>query len=224
MSGTIISTARLALSLSACSLLLTSPAIADSPFYFELDIKQQRIPLTGNSQLETNSFGFRYREYLAENFAIDMNLGRLGLDHHNDLNALGYSPAGYHAGLGLSASTAARQRFQAGVDLSYSHYLSSQDKAGDKIEIRWNQAEARLWLAIQLTPQLKAYGCGLAIRLNGEQKLSATTTTETQLDNRDNTGQCGGLSWQTEDNGIIGIEANGGAMHGGRIYFGRLFR
>ena len=149
---------------------------------------------------------------------------RLGLDHHDDLKELCYSPAGYHFGLGLSASTAARQRFQAGADLSYSYYLSSQNKADDKIDIRWNQAEARLWLAMQLTPPLKAYGCALTIRLDGEQKLTGTTTVDTQLDNRNNAGQCGGLSWETEDNGIIGIEANGGAIRGGRIYFGRLFK
>jgi len=218
-----LSTSLLALSMTAPALLPAATTAADSPFYFELEIKQQRIPVEGNSQLEASSFGFRYREHLAENLSIDMTLGRFGLDHTNDNQALTYSPAGYHAGLGLSASTAARQRLQAGTDLSYSYYVSSQDKAGDKIDIRWNQAKARLWLTVQLTPQLKAYGCAFVIHLDGTQKLAGTITAVTQLNNLDNSGECGGLSWKTEDNGVVGIEANGGAMRGGRIFFGRLF-
>ncbi len=218
-----ISTPLLALSISICALLQTTTASANSPFYFALDLKQQRVALTGDSQLKSNSFGFLYREYLAENIGIDMTLGRLVLDHANNNDALGFSPAGYHVGLGLSASTATRRRFQAGADLSYSYFDSNQDLGSDRIELGWTQGEARLWLAIQLTSQLKAYGCAIAIRLNGKQKRTGTITTETQLDNRDNTGQCGGLRWETEGNGIIGIEANGGAMRGGRIYFGRHF-
>ncbi len=218
-----LSTPLLALSISICSALQTTLASANSPFYFALDFKQQRMPLANDSQLETNSFGFRYREYLAENFGIDMTLGRHNLDHENNSDALGYSPAGYHVGLGLSASTATRKRFQAGADLSYSYYDSNQYLNGDRIDLNWSQSEARLWLAMQLTSRLKAYGCAIAFRLNGEQKKTGAITTETQLDNRDNAGQCGGLSWETEDNGVIGIEANGGATRGGKIYFGRRF-
>ncbi len=218
-----LSTSLLALSISAYSALQTTPASANNPFYFALEFKQQRVPLTSNSQLEINSFGFRYREYLAENFGIDMTLGRHNLDHVNNSDALGYNPAGYHAGLGLSVSTATRKRFQAGADLSYSYYDSNQYLHGDRIDLNWTQSEARLWLAMQLSPQLKAYGCAIAFRLDGKQKKTPAITTETQLDNRDNAGQCGGLSWETEDNGVIGIEANGGATRGGKIYFGRRF-
>jgi len=108
--------------------------------------------------------------------------------------------------------------------VNYSYYFSDQTLARDRIEIRWTQAEARLRLAMQLTPRLKAYGCAFAIHLDGKQKLNGAITTETQLDNRDSAGQCGGLRWETEDNGVVGIEANGGALGGGRIYFGRHFQ
>jgi len=218
-----VSTALFALSVSVSALLQTASASANNPSYFELEIKQQRIPVKGNSQLESSSFGFRYREYLANNVGFEMTLGRLGLDHENNNNALGYSPAGYHAGLGLSASTAAKKRFQAGADISYSYFNSDHRQIKDKIEISATLAQARLWLALQLTPQLKAYACAFAIGLDGEQTLTGTITTETQLDNQDKTGECGGLRWEIEDNGIVGIEANGGALRGGRIYFGRRF-
>lgn len=218
-----ISTPLLALSISASSLLQTAQASADSPFYFEMDFKQQRVDLETNSQLKANSFGFRYREYLTENTGIDMTLGRIGVDHANDSDAFGYTPSGYHVGLGLSASTAARQRFQAGVDVSYSYYDASQELDNEKIDISWTQGEARLWLAMQLTPRLKAYGCAFALRVDGKQKLAGTVTAETLLDNQDNGGQCGGLSWETEGNGLVGIEANGGALRGGKIYFGKRF-
>lgn len=218
-----ISSSLLALSISACGLLQTTQASADSPFYFEMDFKQQRVDLETNSQLKANSFGFRYREYLTENTGIDMTLGRLGVDNANDSNAFGYSPAGYHVGLGLSASTAVKQRFQAGFDVSYSYYDVSQELDDEKIDISWTQSEARLWLAMQLTPRLKAYGCAFAVRLDGKQKRAGTLTAETLLDNQDNDGQCGGLSWETEGNGLVGIEANGGALRGGRIYFGKRF-
>lgn len=220
----LISTSLMALSISAVALLLSATAKADSPpFYFELNIKQQRIPMVGNSQLESNSFGLRYQENLTENVGVNMALGRQSLDHQNNANALGFSPSGHHAGLGLTANTAEKYRFQAGIDISYHYFDNNQYLNGERVKISWNQAEARLWLAIQLSPQFKAYGCAFAISLDGKQKVSSTTTVVTQLDNKDKTGQCGGLSWQTEDHGFIGIEANGGAMRGGRIYFGRWF-
>jgi hypothetical protein len=216
------SSLRFALTLTAC--LLPACAFADYPFHFELDLEQQRIPLTDGSRLEAGTFGFTYREYLSPGMGLDLRIGRLGVEHKMDGTALGYSPVGYYAGLGFTTRTPSNHRFQGGLDLSYSYYYSSEAQNSDSLEVNWTQGEARLWAAMRLGGRFKLYGCAFAMSLSGDQTLKGATPAQQTLDNRDAGGGCAGLVLETADHGVIGIEGSGGARQGGRIYFGRDFR
>jgi hypothetical protein len=213
---------RFVLTLAAC--LLPASAFAEYPFYFELDLEQQRIPLADGTRLDAGTFGFTYREYLSPGLGLDLRVGRLGVEHKQDGTALGYSPAGYYAGLGFTARTAAARPFQGGLDLRYSYYYSSETQNSDTLEVNWTQGEARLWGAFHIGGRFKLYGCAFALSINGDQTLKGTTPSQQTLDNRDTGGACAGLVLETADHGVIGIEGNGGARQGGRIYFGRDFR
>ena len=89
------------------TLLFCAPLHADEPFDFEVEIRQQRITLKDNTQLETNSFGINYSEYSGWPLILHLALGQSGADHNNDETAKTYSPGGYYAGLGARLSTAA---------------------------------------------------------------------------------------------------------------------
>jgi hypothetical protein len=213
---------RLALTLAAS--LLPACALAEYPFYFQLDLEQQRIPLADGSRLDAGTFGITYREYLSPGLGLDLRIGRLGVEHKQDSTALGYSPAGYYAGLGFTARTAPSRPFQSGVDVNYSYYYSSEAQGSDTLEVNWTQGEARLWAAMHVGGHFKLYGCAFALSINGDQTLKGTSPSQQTLDNRDTGGGCAGLVLETADHGVIGIEGSGGARQGGRIYFGRDFR
>jgi len=213
---------RFALTLAAS--LLPACASAEYPFYFQLDLEQQRIPLAGGSRLDVGTFGITYREYLTPGTGLDLRIGRLGVEHKQDNTALGYSPAGYYAGLGFTTHTPSNQRVQGGLDLNYNYYYSSEAQNSDTLEVNWTQGEARLWGALRLGGRFKLYGCAFALNLSGDQTLKGTTPSQQTLDNRDSGGGCAGLVLETADHGVIGIEGSGGARQGGRVYFGRDFR
>lgn len=198
-------------------------AAADYPFYFALELEQQRIPLAGGSRLEASSLGLSYREFLAQGIGLELRLGRLGVEHETDNTALAFDPSGYYAGLGFNSHTAERNRLRAGFDLDYSYYDSRATLDADTLEIDWTQGEARLWATLRLGSRFKLYGCVFALSVDGDQALRGTASSQQPLDNREDSGQCAGILLETPAAGVVGLEGSGGARQGGRIYFGKYF-
>lgn len=212
------------------ALLLTGAALAtpahasEARFYFELALERQRIPLAGGTRLEANTLGLRYREVVAPGIGLELRLGRLGVEHRATGETIGIDPYGYFGALGFSSATPERHRLQGGVDLSYGYYDSQDSAGGRTLTLDWTQAEARLWGALRLSQRVRLFGCLFAIDIDGDRTLSGPTPAQQALDNRDTGGSCAGLTLETTDGGVVGMEASGGARRGGRIYFGRYFR
>lgn len=212
----------LALSIAAIAWNTSAPA-ADRPFYFELDFEQQRIPLESNTRLEANGFGLLYQEPLSEHMALSLRLGRISVQHEKNAIATSFDPTGYYVGLSFNSKTAERKRLQAGFDLSYNYYDSREERDTETLDVKWTQGEAKLWASVRIGTQFKLYGCVFALSLDGDQKLTGATNSKQTLENKDDSGQCAGLMLETADNGVVGIEASGGARQGGLIYFGKHF-
>jgi hypothetical protein len=212
-------------SLGLCSLLFCAPLHADENFDFELDFKQERITLDDQTRIETNSFGINYTEYNGWPLVLQFSLGQDGnIEHQKDASVTSYSPDGYYAGLGARLSTSEQNRLQASLDISYTYHEGTDDSNDpDILEMRWHQAEARLWLSARVTNRLALYGCALALDLKGKQKVKGSAPAEIDLKNDQRNGYCGGIKYIMPDNGYVGLEGNGGAIQGGRIYFGKRF-
>ncbi len=202
---------------------LAVAAAADYPFYFELELEQQHIPLEDNTRLEASSLGLSYREFLARGIGLELRLGRLGAEHETDGTPPTFDPSGYYAGLGFNSRTAERNRLQAGFDLEYSYYDSREALDAGTLEIDWTQGEARLWAALRLGNRFKLYGCVFALSVDGDQKLKGTASSRQTLNNREDSGRCAGIILETPASGVVGLEGSGGARRGGRIYFGKYF-
>ena len=216
---------RVALVLFGGLALYGSTAGAEEISRFELEFKQDQIPLSGGSHLNIDGLGVRYSESRAASLPLrlELTLGREAVNHEGDAASLGFQPDGYAAGINLNSAAPRWRGLQIGADIGYSYHAAKQQFNLQQLEIDWRQAEARAWLALHLNDTVKLYGCLVASNIDGRQTINSGTPSRLNFKNKENSGYCGGIIIEVGDGGYIGIEAESRHQRGGRLYFGRRY-
>ncbi len=216
---------RVALVLFGGLALYGSTAGAEEISRFELEFKQDQIPLSGGSRLDVAGLGVRYSESSTASLPLrlELTLGREAVNHEGDAASLGFQPDGYAAGINLNLAAPRWHRLQIGADIGYSYHAAKQQFNLQQLEIDWHQAEARAWLALHLNDTVKLYGCLVASNIDGRQTINSGTPSRLDFKNKENSGYCGGITIEVGDGGYIGIEAESRHQRGGRLYFGRRY-
>ncbi len=216
---------RVALVLLGGLALYGSTAGAEEIIRFELEFKQDQIPLSGGSRLDVDGLGVRYSESSAASLPLrlELTLGREAVNHEGDPASLGFQPDGYAAGINLNIAAPRWRGLEIGADIGYSYHAAKQQFNLQQLEIDWRQAEARAWLALHLNDRVKLYGCLVASNIDGRQTINSGTPSRLNFKNKENSGYCGGITIEVGDGGYIGIEAESRHQRGGRLYFGRRY-
>lgn len=135
----------------------------------------------------------------------------------------GLELAGYHAGVTFEATLYATSGTRVTFGGEYLYERVREETDGDDVALAWHIPSARLRAEWRWTPLLELYGGVRYDYLKGEERLHGTRRSTIDVEHGPEAAGMAGLQLHLDDGGYVTLEANGGAVRGVTLSFGRQF-
>ena len=135
----------------------------------------------------------------------------------------GLELAGYHAGIAFEATLYATSAMRVILGGGYLYERVREETGGDDVTLAWKIPSAELRAEWRWTPLLELYGGARYDYLKGEERLHGARRSTVDIEHRAETAAVAGLRLHLDDSGYVSLEANGGAVRGVTLCFGRQY-
>jgi hypothetical protein len=176
-----------------------------------------------NVDTVTQWIGVSWRERYGRRVHLGMFGGYAYTTQTNNPSTAGLELDGYHVGLSLLLSLWERKRATLFTAFDYTYERVDHDEENRHIDIDWHYPRAQLGAIFSLGQGWRFYGGADVGKIDGTERESGTINRTRQFERDTQVGAFGGLDFNLEQDGYVGIELRSGINGGGEIYFKRRF-
>lgn len=202
------------------------PDTGGAPVDFSLRLQDldTRLNYPGTTYVATvRQIGVTWEEILSPRLSGELLGGYEEMSQGGNPAFAGLAPSGYYAGIGLGGRLIDAMPFSVDLGVRYTYHNLSDDHSAQSLTVVWSQAQTHAVAALRLGGRLTAYAGAEYAVIDGEQRLAGSINTTLTFHEARRDGVFGGLAFNVDPGGRVGIELHGGQSRGGSVFFSRRF-
>lgn len=214
---------------SLCLLLFAYPVLARSvepKLLVGLHLQSQRLELAYSGvvrRTHLDRLDLVWHEQLSPWLNGNIRLGKFNLTQDSNPIAAGQSGSGNTLGLGLGFRLYHGDQFHLQFKLGYQYATSTDELAGQTVDLRWHQVSGEVRADIRLIRYSYLRLAAGAMAIDGDERASGTVNSVHNFkSDRSGYGRLG-IIIGLDPSSHIGLEVDTGSITGGRITFQRWF-
>lgn len=173
--------------------------------------------------MRLSRLGIAYAERFGDGLSVGLLGGYLSASQRGQALTGGMRFTGNYAGIGMRGLLAPADRIRVGLSAQFLYHWMDDSRDGQRIQLDWAQVDLAATLQVRLAGAVSVYAGPVYSAIRVEERARGTVDSTVEFEGRRDVGAIGGLFFEVEEQGRIGLEVRRGPMDGLAISFQRRF-